>query len=318
LAVGKNLKEKRKELGLTIEEAEEQTKIRKKYLRALEEDEYNEIPGLVYAKAFLKTYSSYLGLDQEEILEEFERWRHLEDVDTELEGKRRKRRSRQDKSRGITDFIASFLSFSPRTLLVIFILILVAGGVAYNFVIMNDAAPETQPGPDEEIAIEEEIQEEEDAEEEDAEEEDVTEEAEEFADETEFEEEVGEMDSPEDTALETPEFAEDEEDALDDEDETPEDEEEPEEDEELEAEAEQEDYDLLMLEVNDTSWLRIIVDGENVHEGVVEDGFAEEYNPEEYINIRTGNAGGVEISVEGGEFETMGETGEVVETEFEF
>lgn len=311
MAVGKNLKEKRKELGLTIEEAEEQTKIRKKYLRALEEDEYNEIPGLVYAKAFLKTYSSYLGLDQEEILEEFERWRHLEDVDTELEGKRRKRRSRQDSGRGISDLIASFLSFSPRTLLVIFIIFLVAGGVAYNFVIMNDAAPETQPGPEEEIAVEDERLEDEE-----------TEEAEEFADEPEFAEEDEDIDSPEETALETPEFTEDEDEALVDEneidDETPEDEAETEEDEDEVIEAEEEDYDLFMLEVSDTSWIRIIVDGENVYEGVVEDGFAEQYNPEGYLNIRTGNAGGVEISVEGGEFEAMGETGEVVETEFEF
>ncbi len=59
MAVGKTLKEIREEKGITVEEASKETKIRKKYILALENDEFNKIPGRVYEKAFLKTYADF-------------------------------------------------------------------------------------------------------------------------------------------------------------------------------------------------------------------------------------------------------------------
>ncbi|MCG9969725.1 DUF4115 domain-containing protein [Pelotomaculum terephthalicicum JT] len=63
MEIGKRLKEAREEKGLTLEAVEEETKIRRKYLRALEEEQFQVLPGPVYAKAFLKTYTRFLGID---------------------------------------------------------------------------------------------------------------------------------------------------------------------------------------------------------------------------------------------------------------
>src|SRR3712207_7692100 len=49
--------------GLSLEEVEQATKIRKRYLRGLEREDYAIPPDAVYARGFLKTYANYLGLD---------------------------------------------------------------------------------------------------------------------------------------------------------------------------------------------------------------------------------------------------------------
>ena len=63
--IGRLLEHKRKERSLTLEEVEQATKIRKRYLTALERDDYAILPDAVYARGFLKTYANYLGLDGE-------------------------------------------------------------------------------------------------------------------------------------------------------------------------------------------------------------------------------------------------------------
>jgi len=69
--LGERLKAARNAKGITLIQAEEDTKIRKRYLEALENEEFNVIPGVVYTKGFLKTYAGYLGLDQDEVMTEF-------------------------------------------------------------------------------------------------------------------------------------------------------------------------------------------------------------------------------------------------------
>src|SRR5215208_7609945 len=63
--IGRFLEQKRKERGLSLEEVEQATKIRKRYLTGLERANYSILPDAVYARGFLKTYANYLGLDGE-------------------------------------------------------------------------------------------------------------------------------------------------------------------------------------------------------------------------------------------------------------
>jgi cytoskeleton protein RodZ len=63
--IGRFLEQKRKERGLSLEEVEQATKIRKRYLTGLEREDYAMLPDAVYARGFLKTYANYLGLDGE-------------------------------------------------------------------------------------------------------------------------------------------------------------------------------------------------------------------------------------------------------------
>ena len=58
---------------IDITEVETRTKIRAKYLRALENEEWDLLPGPIYVKSFLRTYGDYLGLDSRLLVDEFKR-----------------------------------------------------------------------------------------------------------------------------------------------------------------------------------------------------------------------------------------------------
>ncbi len=71
MEIGKTLKETREAMGLSLEAVEEETKIRRKYIQALEQEEFQILPGPIYAKAFLKNYTRFLGIKVEEVMEEY-------------------------------------------------------------------------------------------------------------------------------------------------------------------------------------------------------------------------------------------------------
>jgi hypothetical protein len=71
--IGESLRKTRTGRGLTLVEASEATKIRVRYLRALEAEEWDVMPAPAYARGFLRTYADYLGLDGEALAEEFRR-----------------------------------------------------------------------------------------------------------------------------------------------------------------------------------------------------------------------------------------------------
>lgn len=59
--------------GLTLQDAERDTRISRRYLQALESEQFEAIPAPVYARGFLRSYSQYLGLDPQEMLDRFPR-----------------------------------------------------------------------------------------------------------------------------------------------------------------------------------------------------------------------------------------------------
>jgi cytoskeletal protein RodZ len=71
--IGATLREARMRAKVDINEVEAGTKIRAKYLRALENEEWDLLPGDVYVKSFLRTYGEYLGLDTRQLLDDFRR-----------------------------------------------------------------------------------------------------------------------------------------------------------------------------------------------------------------------------------------------------
>jgi hypothetical protein len=58
---------------IDISEVEARTKIRAKYLRAIENEEWDLLPGPVYVRSFLRTYGEYLGLDWRMLTDEYKR-----------------------------------------------------------------------------------------------------------------------------------------------------------------------------------------------------------------------------------------------------
>lgn len=66
--LGALLRKAREQRGYTLDDIQEVTKIRKRYLDAIENGEYKVLPGSFYVRAFVKTYAETVGLDAEEVL----------------------------------------------------------------------------------------------------------------------------------------------------------------------------------------------------------------------------------------------------------
>ncbi|MBP1608370.1 MAG: hypothetical protein H6Q04_605 [Acidobacteria bacterium] len=71
-SLGSKLKETREKANITLLQAAEATRISPKYLQSLEEEEYAQLPGGMYNRAFLRCYSEYLHLDPHEMLKRYE------------------------------------------------------------------------------------------------------------------------------------------------------------------------------------------------------------------------------------------------------
>ena len=70
-SIGDTLREARMRQRLDIADVESRTKIRAKYLRALENEEFGMLPGPTFVKTFLRTYAEMLGLDPHVLVEEY-------------------------------------------------------------------------------------------------------------------------------------------------------------------------------------------------------------------------------------------------------
>jgi len=69
--IGSSLREARERQKLELSEIERETRIRSRYLQALEEDRFDRLPAPAYAKGFLRTYADYLGLDAQRFVDEY-------------------------------------------------------------------------------------------------------------------------------------------------------------------------------------------------------------------------------------------------------
>src|SRR5215211_5568760 len=99
--IGETLRETRMRRRIDMTEVEAATKIRAKYLRALENEEWDLLPGPTFVKTFLRTYAEYLDLDPRLLVEEY-RQRYERPASQDLTpfgpgmgGQRRRRRQRQ-------------------------------------------------------------------------------------------------------------------------------------------------------------------------------------------------------------------------------
>jgi cytoskeleton protein RodZ len=69
--IGSSLRAARMRQELELSQAERDTRIRAKYLRALEDERFDVLPGPAYTKGFLRTYADYLGLDAQPFVDAY-------------------------------------------------------------------------------------------------------------------------------------------------------------------------------------------------------------------------------------------------------
>ncbi len=83
--LGDALRAQRERMGITVEQAAEDTRIRDKFLRALESGDYQTLPGAVYTRGFLRNYADYLGLDPDALITQFQAERGAPDAPRSFE-----------------------------------------------------------------------------------------------------------------------------------------------------------------------------------------------------------------------------------------
>lgn len=71
MGIGERLKQEREMKNLSLNDIQKQTKIQTRYLSAIEQERFNVMPGSFYVRAFIKEYATTLGLDAEQLMEEY-------------------------------------------------------------------------------------------------------------------------------------------------------------------------------------------------------------------------------------------------------
>lgn len=71
--LGEKLRQAREERGISISEVAEQTRISSLYLKSIEDDNYKPLPGGIFNKGFVKAYAKYVGIDENEALQDYAR-----------------------------------------------------------------------------------------------------------------------------------------------------------------------------------------------------------------------------------------------------
>jgi Helix-turn-helix domain/RodZ C-terminal domain len=133
--IGSTLREARMRERIDISEVETRTKIRAKYLRAIENEEWDLLPGPVYAKSFLRTYGDFLGLDSRMLIDEFKR-RYERPSDNEIRPAASIARERERRRRS-----PRFPSWAPIALVVVVIV-----GVLYAVGSATESGPNSTSG----------------------------------------------------------------------------------------------------------------------------------------------------------------------------
>lgn len=237
--VGTRLRMAREARGLSLAQVEEETKIRRRYLAALEENRFDVLPGRVYAKAFLRTYARFLGLDGEELTREFQVYHPVSLPKAEVRKEPR------------------YWEYRPRHLLkphfVAFFLVVVTL-VGLNFLYGRTTDPFPPGGRQAPAAVQ--------------------------AREAPGRERV----PPESGQAQTPQPPK--------------------------------GVELVVNVMTDRSWLRVVGDNTRLFEGELMAGQSRVFQAREKITLRVGNAGAVELAVNGRELGRLGRMGQVVERDF--
>lgn len=148
MEIGARLKEAREEKNLSLESLQETTKIQKRYLEAIEQGNFHILPGKFYARAFIKEYASAVGLDSEELLDEYKE----EIPQTEAESSTQYtqiHRSRKDNNPTKNTAVFSFIP----TIIVILLVIGIAFAAWYFYQqsLSDDGSDPVEPQNDNEV-----------------------------------------------------------------------------------------------------------------------------------------------------------------------
>lgn len=137
--IGEKLQEARKAKGYTLDDLQQMTKIQKRYLIAIEEGNYSVMPGKFYARAFIKQYADTVGLNGDQLLEEYtDTVPHTHDDEYVEKASANQTRSGNKTDDRVFEKIRNYL---PTLLIVVAVLVIVVA-IYLAFIKTNQAAKE--------------------------------------------------------------------------------------------------------------------------------------------------------------------------------
>lgn len=138
--IGEKLQEARKAKGYTLDDLQQMTKIQKRYLIAIEEGNYNVMPGKFYARAFIKQYADTVGLNGDQLLEEYtDTVPHTHDE--EYVEKVSSSQTRSGNKTG-NELLTKVRDYLP-TLIILLVVIVIAVAIYFAFIKTNQATTES-------------------------------------------------------------------------------------------------------------------------------------------------------------------------------
>src|SRR5690625_1961322 len=133
MEIGELLKEAREEKGYTLDNIQEKTKIQKRYLVAIEQGDFNALPGKFYARALIREYAEAVELDPEVGLAEFKEGKEI----PEEEPVKYTRIDRTDTIK--ENKKSSILSFLPTVIVIFLIRAIIVVAIMYYQKSMSDS-----------------------------------------------------------------------------------------------------------------------------------------------------------------------------------
>lgn len=124
LTLGEKLRQAREERGISISEVAEQTRISALYLESIENNDYRSLPGGIFNKGFVKSYAKFVGIDDQEALQDYSRLMAEQGTDVSTQ------ETKTYRPEVLTDDQARSTSL-PTLIFAVIILGLLAGGVYY-------------------------------------------------------------------------------------------------------------------------------------------------------------------------------------------
>lgn len=126
--LGQQLREARLQKGLSLDDVQDMTKIRKRYLEAIEAGDYKVLPGTFYVRAFIKTYAETVGLNADELLEGHKKDVPVQEQEATMEPVIQKRAARASGERNMKWMSSALMWLFP-------ILII---GLIYVYIVTRD------------------------------------------------------------------------------------------------------------------------------------------------------------------------------------
>ncbi|MGM0471913.1 MAG: helix-turn-helix domain-containing protein [Bacillota bacterium] len=309
--ISQKIKKARLEQDITLEEVHQETKIRKRYLEAIEEGDMELIAQKVFLKGFLRVYADYVGLDGLQILQEFNQLLALQDNDKEAETAEVTEEQSED------DLVEDILSVVTKHLAKIavstgLIVIVAVGLLFYNSGILGkvvDDVPDklnNSTSESEELVLtddnEEELQQ-------------LEQKSNQFAQVDELESTTANSKSKQttigDDSVEKKESNNTQEETSQSQLERS-----SQESSSSEAKTLAEETPVTVKTIED-SWIKVIIDGKVVLEDLLSSGAEESWQADQQAKLLIGNAAGVKVLMGDKDLGPFGQHGEVVEKEFQ-